>query len=1220
MASDSKTRRRRTEPSDDGYSEIAPSARKKAKGSTRVPSSLRDTATGMEQEMAAVQLGCSSASPAARTGLPSSGPSSSVRRLSEPNLSDPTRQPAYEVREDELEEAPDLQLIGEVTPDSQEDFPDIPVRLLSEFCIYEADSGQLVHIERLLLLNKQTCCTRYGASGIVQPYIEDGFDDDEDSAELELEEQHLKLSDIIDFNVYDVKHGILDDKVYIRTAYAWYILEIPSDKYKAYYTDFYVKHHIVCLVVSIALLDPETTLQGFLKALHSGDFAKFDPLYHSIVGRRLLYEDWQLEDNRSYLLSSLLDLREDHGLKMKLSTSPLFRSCTGTTPESLVLDPSPAAGSKHKPQLHQNDERTVVTPAVHHIVKDQFLQPFKVVGHFLAPEPMPPIEQEPSKEHYGNPEVISWVKSDCQSVRMDGVTYSVDDIVAVIPGGDGDSARASHAQAPSTHSKNVLVNEFWFAQIVYFIPSQKPGLFHARWMEHSSKTVLEELENPSILFYSSYECKDLKLSCIYSKVHAHHLRPGQDEPFLQDNSQFYYSHVWDRHKSSFTYLSPLKVDPSSCASCGMESLNDQAPDHQQFHKQDFIYLFPSTTTEDSVEPYLIAQITELRQSNLIIQPYSRFNDVLSQLSIQSAFPDERRLVLAGEIMQIPRSQVAGRCYVIHADLLDSQALEEGWLAKNDHFLVAHAVKSGALMDIHPDDFHVCPQCHEAELLEVKQCQSLLSRNQPLQALELFSGAGGLSVGLNSTPYIQTRWAVELSETAAATYQENHPETAVYCTSTNQLLEATIVAHERNKDAIFPSLHGEERMPRPSEVDFIYGGPPCQSFSGANYNKRPNDPRSALIANFMAWVDYYKPMYFLIENVVGILSHRLKAEKVNNRITGGIEMGMVKFIMRAATSLGYQVHCKVLQAAQYGSPQGRERVIFLGSRGLIPLPEFPLPTHCFPKRVMQRKTVTGNPITGVDRHPDQPNIRSAPFPQVTINDAIGDLPSFDWINPAQIRKPGPDEMAQVEARFVQGIAQCLAHDASHGEYSGFPSAVHYASKAMNDYQYWMRGAGKAEKVQGHYTRLFTPAVVERVVNIPLRADADHEDLPDCLKGTKTMQSGDAKKLKGLYSRLNGNGHFATALTTVSPTAKPGGKVLHPSQKRILTVRECARGQGFPDDYVFKTNGKTGTAKVEDQLRQIGNAVPVPLARALGKVIGNSMLQVWAEHEREGSPQV
>lgn len=91
---------------------------------------------------------------------------------------------------------------------------------------------------------------------------------------------------------------------------------------------------------------------------------------------------------------------------------------------------------------------------------------------------------------------------------------------------------------------------------------------------------------------------------------------------------------------------------------------------------------------------------------------------------------------------------------------------------------------------------------------------------------------------------------------------------------------------------------------------------------------------------------------------------------------------------------YQAHFKVLQAGQYGSPQSRRRVIFLGAKQGLPLPQFPIPTHFFPKAVQRVKLATGDFLYSCSRAKSNTEFHySAPLPAVTILDAIGDLVSY-----------------------------------------------------------------------------------------------------------------------------------------------------------------------------------------------------------------------------------
>ncbi|KAI0318826.1 S-adenosyl-L-methionine-dependent methyltransferase, partial [Amylostereum chailletii] len=311
---------------------------------------------------------------------------------------------------------------------------------------------------------------------------------------------------------------------------------------------------------------------------------------------------------------------------------------------------------------------------------------------------------------------------------------------------------------------------------------------------------------------------------------------------------------------------------------------------------------------------------------------------------------------------------------------------------------------------------------------------------------------------------------------------------------------------------------------------------------------------------------------------------------------------------------YQIHFNVLQAGQYGAPQGRQRVIFLGARIGVPLPKFPTPTHYF-KHPWHAKLSNGKKTWSVSRSKDN-NVWTpgAPLYSVTVEDAISDLPVFDWINPHTILSRTRADKDEATARKASGIPAFDALVRNGTSLPGFDHPVEYGSAPRTRYQTWMRQRS-GDKVSGHYTARFSDAVVERTVNVPLEPDASWLDLPKELTPKKSGK----QVADGIYQRINGEGFFRTSTTTVSPASK-GSTVLHPSQKRILTVRECARAQGFPDHWQFLSSNTKPNTIVQDQLRQIGNAVPVPLAMALGRSLGESLMERWEALEREGSPEL
>ncbi|ESK94207.1 dna (cytosine-5)-methyltransferase -like, partial [Moniliophthora roreri MCA 2997] len=493
-------------------------------------------------------------------------------------------------------------------------------------------------------------------------------------------------------------------------------------------------------------------------------------------------------------------------------------------------------------------------------------------------------------------------------------------------------------------------------------------------------------------------------------------------------------------------------------------------------------------------------------------------------------------------------------------------------------------------------------------------------------------AGGLGTGMNSSGYVDTKWAVEFSPAAAMSYRANHPDTIVYCQDSNLLLKHAIETREgKNPKPLVSNFSSKEKckeMPRRGDVDFIFGGPPCQAFSGANHTPKADDIRTTLPCNMLSFVEEYDPDYFLLENVTGLLRYPLLATTDGRRLTGGIKMGVVKMIMRVLIALGYQVRFKILEAGQYGCPQSRKRIIFLGAKRGLKLPDFPIPTHAFTKACAWR--VPCNPkkrLLPVTHSKDSESIEGgsyhyAPMNPISIKDAIGDLPAFEWKNPHHIIEATAKDRKEALSREEQGIKQVDAIRSgtkSSLPLPGFPRGAPYAKPPQNAYQKWMREKMKeGERVMDHVTKYHKANIVESTVTMPLEPDVHHTILPVVLQ-PPCARPGKKQADKVFYGRTNDSSFFRTALATSSPAMKDSWP-LHPSQKRVYTIREAARSQGFPDHYKFLSEKKLPNGIAEDQQRQIGNAVPVPLALALGKALGDALKTMWKEKRKEGSPAI
>ena len=218
------------------------------------------------------------------------------------------------------------------------------------------------------------------------------------------------------------------------------------------------------------------------------------------------------------------------------------------------------------------------------------------------------------------------------------------------------------------------------------------------------------------------------------------------------------------------------------------------------------------------------------------------------------------------------------------------------------------------------------------------------------AVDLFAGAGGLSLGLHTSGWDVVA-AVEWDTWASRTYQANFPGTQMF-------------TDVRNVDfRIF------------SGIDLIAGGPPCQPFSVAGKQLASDDPRD-MVPQFVRAVHEARPRAFLMENVPGLLTQR--------------NVAYTKRVISQLEDLGYSVKFRKLVASQYGVPQERERVFFIGVRERATF-LFPEATHG-PKTVRPFVSVAqaleGVPLCDPNRaivtYARKPILRPSPWAGMLVN--------------------------------------------------------------------------------------------------------------------------------------------------------------------------------------------------------------------------------------------
>jgi DNA (cytosine-5)-methyltransferase 1 len=322
---------------------------------------------------------------------------------------------------------------------------------------------------------------------------------------------------------------------------------------------------------------------------------------------------------------------------------------------------------------------------------------------------------------------------------------------------------------------------------------------------------------------------------------------------------------------------------------------------------------------------------------------------------------------------------------------------------------------------------------------------------------------------------------------------------------------------------------------------VLGGPPCQGFSLAG-SKNPKHDKNSLVGSYVHLVKQLHPDFLLMENVPQLLYHEQFAN------------------LQSELERDYYLAHTILNAAQYGAPQTRHRLFVLAYRkDLGVIPTWPKPTHgqvgqfiysYRSKQLLQLSQGSSNEILGTDPVTarvlkQQHNVASAYLtadlhPLVTVQDAISDLYP---LRERADRMPYPNPPQTPYQCFLRsGLTEVTNHIAR--EHAGKPLQIVRAMPEGGDLE-----------------------------------DIDHSLWPK-------------KHYSQAYGRLHRLG-LARTLTTFFQNAG-SGRFYHYEEERTLTVREAARLQGFDDQFEF--SGALG-----EQMQLVGNAVPLPLAEALGRHI-------------------
>lgn len=434
-----------------------------------------------------------------------------------------------------------------------------------------------------------------------------------------------------------------------------------------------------------------------------------------------------------------------------------------------------------------------------------------------------------------------------------------------------------------------------------------------------------------------------------------------------------------------------------------------------------------------------------------------------------------------------------------------------------------------------------------------------------RVLSLFSGAGGMDLGFINSGF-EIVWANDFLEEAVVSYRSN------------------IGNH-----IVFGDITEIPSKSMPDNIDIVIGGFPCQGFSVANTRRSMEDKRNFLYKEMLRIIRDKSPSFFVAENVKGLLS-----------LEGGKVFEMIK---NDFSSLGYKVDARILNAAEYGVPQARERIVIIGNRLGLENP-YPKKTHYIPEALSKRHSLAPA-ITTEQAVGFLNDIRLSKSPIALDNSIIYshmDKTKIDnkqdyWDMLGADTKTSKQIICNhiaainVEDRFWGRKYNVNQHDIC--DYLKFwRDKASWTTKAIDEYFGYAYTAGHWFRKDNNSGSIPKPDDWWKLKEI-LGFDDKYD------KEVTTFVEKEIKFEQSL--RITNWDRPSDTITATSPE-------IHVNRKRRMSARECAILQTFPLNYQFAGN-------LNKIYTQIGNAVPVKLAEKFSKCIRDALDDYYKRFKRE-----
>ncbi len=427
------------------------------------------------------------------------------------------------------------------------------------------------------------------------------------------------------------------------------------------------------------------------------------------------------------------------------------------------------------------------------------------------------------------------------------------------------------------------------------------------------------------------------------------------------------------------------------------------------------------------------------------------------------------------------------------------------------------------------------------------------------AVDLFCGAGGCSEGLIQAGF-HILFSSDISDMVEVTYCHRHEQLGLV-QGKNTWFERSDI-RDLTGETIKKCISGLEifRNKEMPEIDLMIGGPSCQGFSRAGRRDK-SDPRNMLFGEYVRVINEIKPKYIVLENVEGFVDMQFMGYKGITGINYPDGSVTPNILRSELNEIGYDtLEPKILNAADYGVPQRRNRIIFMGYRkGLTP-PQYPEPTVTPKKRI-------------------------------TLIDAIGDLISDSQKRVAINPVPTQYQLDSIKGRTPGVDGKTIAATSTLN--TELPKQTDIVRERFELFNAGESGTTLKKRVMESGVDISGKPALIQLCSEQLGITED-EVISLFKNGGATKEQAEILLTKkNIRQKLDPNQPSATVVTIPDD-------YISPCEPRTFSVREMARLQSFDDSFEFlgkRTTGGLLRRKEVPQYTQVGNAVPPLLAKAV-----------------------